>query len=839
MPCSWYGWVKFAGAEGCPKTRGMNISFEWIKTWLPLPQEAGSDVQTVADVLTATGLEVEGVQEIPAVPGGLKGMVVGEVLTCGPHPNADRLRITTVDVGTGEPLSIVCGAPNVAAGQKVIVATVGATCYPSEGEPFKIKKGKIRGEVSEGMICAEDELGIGTDHDGILVLPASTRVGSPAADALGVSSDHQIEIGLTPNRTDAMGHMGVARDLRAALLWSGGAEVGRRVPDLTDLPEAQLSVGNGPIRIEVEDPEGAPCYLGIALRNVKVGPSPEWMQQRLRAIGLEPRNNVVDVTNYVLHDLGQPLHAFDADHIDGGVVKVRKAKPGEPFTTLDGKELTLDSADLIIADDHQPMCLAGIYGGEKSGVQEATTSVFLESAWFEPVTVRKSAKRHTLSTDASFRFERGVDPAMARHGLEKAVALLQDCAGAEVDGGVQQFLGNLPGPQLVSLDWGSLDGWIGCSLDRDRVRGILGALDIRLVSEENEEMVLEVPAYRRDVTRPADVVEEILRIHGYDHIPLPGRMKVSLSSKPDPDPESLRIGLANTLVARGFREVMHNSLTSSAHLTLAEDRGLDAERGVRLLNPLSSELDVMRQSMLPQHLETVAHNRNHQRPNLAFFEFGKSYFEDGNGGHRETEHLCLTISGRTTPESWREPEQDGMSVLKGAVEALLTQCGVQGISRRALSGGDFFKEGLELTADLGFAARIGQVQPAAARHFGIEAEVFHAELPLVPMMAWMGKRKVKARELARFPSVRRDLSLSVPKGLTYAEIEQVVRQTSGKLLSELQLFDVYYDEQRDVTSYAISMKMQDPEKTLSEKAIDKAVQRVCDQLNQRLGVTLK
>ena len=817
----------------------MNVSFDWIKTWLPLPQSAGSDVQTIADALTATGLEVEGVEEIPAVPGGLKGMVVGEVLTCGPHPNADRLRVTTVDVGADEPLNIVCGAPNVAAGQKVIVATVGATCHPSEGEPFKIKKGKIRGEVSEGMICAEDELGIGNDHDGILVLAESLQAGSPAADALGVASDHQIEIGLTPNRTDAMGHIGVARDLRAALLWNGGSGTGTDVPEIAAMPEAQLSVGPGPIGIEVKDPEGAPCYLGVTLRNVQVGPSPEWMQQRLRAIGLEPRNNVVDVTNYVLHDLGQPLHAFDADKIGGGVVKIRKATAGELFTTLDGKALELHPADLVIADGQHPMCLAGIYGGENSGVQEATTSVFLESAWFEPVTVRKSAKRHTLSTDASFRFERGVDPAMARHGLEKAVALLQDCAGAEVDGGIQEFRGHLPGPQSVSLGWDTLDGLIGCALDRDRVRGILGALDIRVVKEEQDEMVLEVPAYRRDVTRPADVVEEILRIHGYDHIPLPGRMKVSLSSKPDPDPESLRNGLAQTLVARGFREVMHNSLAPSAHLSLADDASLDASRGVKLLNPLSSELDVMRQSLLPQHLETVAHNRNHQCPDLAFFEFGKSYSEDGNGGHIETEYLCLTLSGRTTPESWREPAQDGMSVLKGAVDALLTQCGVQGIARQALPGADFFKEGLELKAAQGFKARIGRVQPSVARSFGLDVDVFHAELPMKALLGWSGKRRVKASGLARFPAVRRDLSLWIPKGVTYAEIDQVVRQTAGKLLNEVQLFDVYHDEKKDVTSYAISLKMLDPEKTLSEKAIDKTVQRVCDQLKQRLGVTLK
>ena len=817
----------------------MNVSLDWIKTWLPLENGKAHDVQTIADTLTASGLEVEGVEEIPAVPGGLKGMVVGEVKTCVQHPNADRLRVTRVDIGTGEPLQIVCGAPNVAAGQMVIVATVGAVCHPVEGDPFKIKKGKIRGEVSEGMICAEDELGIGHDHDGILVLPSGSTVGMAAAEALGVASDHRIEIGLTPNRTDAMGHVGVARDLRAAMLWNGGGEAEKDMPELGALPATVLPDADGPIGVQVADAEGAPCYLGVTLRNVTVGPSPDWMQQRLRAIGLEPRNNVVDITNYVLHDLGQPLHAFDADKIEGGTVLVRRAKAGEPFVTLDGKQLELDPADLVIADAHKPMCLAGIYGGEGSGVQEGTTSVFLESAWFEPVSIRKSAKRHTLSTDASFRFERGVDPAMTRPGLEKAVALLQEFAGASVDGGVQVFRGQVPGPHRVDLAWQTLDGMVGIALDRTRVKGILGALDIAILTETPEVLSLEVPAYRRDVTRPADVVEEILRIHGYDHVPLPGRMKVSLSPKAHPDPEALRNVFSHILVARGFREVMHNSLVPSAHLSLAEDASLDPQRAVRLLNPLSSELDTMRQSLLPQHLETVGRNRNHQQADLALFEFGKTYFEDGQGGHSEIEFLTLTLSGRTAPESWRAHDQDGMSVLKGAVETILARSGVSGCRSSTLPGGDFFKEGIKWKAAHGLEARLGLVHPTVAKSFGVDVDVYHAELPFAALLGWSGKRRIVARELPKFPSVRRDLSLSVPKGVDYASMEEVVRQTVGKLLKDVQLFDVYHDAERDVTSYAIALTLQDPEKTLAEKAIDKTVQRVCDQLSQRLGVSLR
>ena len=817
----------------------MNVSLDWLRTWLPIDHQPGLDAHAISDILTATGLEVEGVEEIPAVPGGLKGMVVGEVLTCEQHPNADRLRVTTVNVGGENPLHIVCGAPNVAAGQKVIVATVGAVCHPTEGEPFKIKKGKIRGEVSEGMICAEDELGLGHGHDGILVLDGNVAVGSGAAAALGVESDHRIEIGLTPNRTDAMGHIGVARDLRAAMLWNGGTGTGDGVPALTASASPALEAGQGPIALKVEDVHGAPCYLGITLRHVKVGPSPDWLQQRLRAIGLEPKNNVVDVTNYVLHDLGQPLHAFDADCISGQQVRVRKATEGEAFTALDGKEMTLTAADLVIADAEKPMCLAGVFGGAHSGVHEGTTSVFLESAWFEPVTVRKSAKRHTLSTDASFRFERGVDPEMTTRGMEKAVALLAECAGAEPDGGLQTFRGELPQAALVELSWQTLDTMIGVALDRHRVKGILGDLDIRILSEENDTLSLSVPAYRRDVTRPADVVEEILRIHGYDHIPLPGRMTVSLSPKPNPDPEQLRNDLARTLVGRGFHEVMHNSLVPAEHLKLVEDASLDPKRAVILLNPLSSELDAMRQSLLFQGLETVVRNKNHQHPDLSLFEFGKVYAQDGEGGHVESERLALTVSGMTSPESWRTMNQDGMSFLKGAVEALLTQCGVAGLQCLPLPGGDFFKEGLEWKGPKGFSVRAGLVHPGLARKFGLDADVFHADLPFSALVDWSGKGAVKVSELARFPSVRRDLSLQVPTGVTYAGIEAVVRQIGGKLLRGVNLFDVYHDEKTEVTSYAISIQLQDAEKTLSEKAIEKTMERICGQLNQRLGVTLR
>mgnify|MGYP002620186826 CR=1 FL=1 len=816
----------------------MKVSLDWITNWLPLTEAQAADPQRVSDILTASGLEVEGLEEMPAVPGGLKGMVVGEVLTCEPHPNADRLRVTTVDVGAGDPLPIVCGAPNVAAGQKVVVATVGSTCHPLEGEPFKIKKGKIRGEVSMGMICAEDELGIGSDHDGILVLDDSVEKGTPAASALGLQSDHCIEIGLTPNRTDAMGHRGVARDLRAAWKWNGGDGEGATVADLDAMPNLDLSEGSGPISLVVEDAQGAPLYLGVTLSGVKVGPSPDWMQQRLRTIGIEPKNNVVDITNYVLHDLGQPLHAFDADKVAGATVKVRRAKPGEAFTTLDGKALELDAADLVIADADKPMCLAGIFGGDHSGVTDTTTRVFLESAWFEPVTVRKSAKRHTLSTDASFRFERGIDPLTAGPGLQRAVSLLQEFAGASIEGGLQRAESDLPAPAEVRLNWGSLDQWVGVALDRARVRGILADLDIQVRAEDADGLDLTVPAYRRDVTRPADVVEEILRIHGYDHIPLPGRMKVSLSDRPHPDPERMRTEWAGILVARGFHETMHNSLVPASHLSLVEDEALHPDRAVTLLNPLSSELDTMRQTLIFQGLDTIARNRNHQSPDLSLFEFGKVYRENGEGGHEEEERLCLWVTGRTAPESWRGLPQDGMSFLKGAVDAILTRSHLSHAKAADLPPSDLFREGMALKAKGGFAARIGQIHPALARQFGVDDAVYCADLPVAGLLNGVSRGRIQAEELARFPWVRRDLSLVVPAGTTYAALESVVKQAAGKLLRDVNLFDVYTDD-AGVTSYALSMTLQDPGKTLQDKAIDKTVQRVKDQLAQSLGVTLR
>lgn len=823
----------------------MKVSLDWIKSWLPLEANSPEEIENISSALTACGLEVEGLEEAVAVPGGLAGMTVGKVLSCEQHPGADRLKLTLVDVGTGEPLSIVCGAPNVAAGQHVVVATVGAVCHPSEGEPFKIKKGKIRGEVSMGMLCAEDELGLGAGHDGILVLDQDGLApGMPASVALGLQSDHIIEIGLTPNRTDAMSHFGVARDLRAALRFGDGeSDLDEQLPSLNDMASDQLSDAACPIQLTVQAPDGAPAYLGVLLENIKVGPSPKWLARRLRSIGLEPRNIVVDVTNYVLHDLGQPLHAFDADQVEGEQIIVRRATEKEAFLGLDGDSYELSAHDLVIADAHSPLCLAGVWGGEKSAVTDGTRRVFLESAWFEPVSVRKTARRHGLSTDASFRFERGVDPEITRIGLERAVALLVKYAGAEVIGGVSSLITSPPAGAQVELAWAYMDTLVGAKLDRDRVRNILGALDIDVVSESGDGLALRVPAYRRDVTRPADVVEEILRIHGYDHVPFPSGMRVAMQTPSRPDVEAMQREISTLLVGRGASEIISNSLSKLAYSGIAEDAALDPAREVRLLNPLSNDTALMRQTLLFQGLEAVARNQNHQRSNLRLFEFGKGYFQEaatdeGSASFSEPSFLGLWSTGHAAHPAWN---QDGgiatLHALKGEVEGILARLDVGIKSETPLEASGLFSEGVQIKTRGAGSIRVGQVAPALARTFSIDGPVFWAELPWDSLCEAADRSKTKASALPRFPWVRRDLSLAIPAGVNYAQIEKVVRTTAGKLLRSVQLFDVY--EADGATSYAVAMTLQDPEKTLNEQAIDKTVQRVMDQLDKQLSVRIR
>ncbi|MGB1074770.1 MAG: phenylalanine--tRNA ligase subunit beta [Flavobacteriales bacterium] len=838
----------------------MKISYRWLREMIPTSMTA----EEASAVLTATGLEVEGIEQVEDIAGGLKGLVVGRVLACEQHPNADRLRVCQVDIGSPEsPLSIVCGADNVRTGLDVIVATVGATLHPIAGEPFKIKKGKIRGEASMGMICAEDEIGVGNSHAGIIELKGTWPPGTSAAEVFGLGTDEVIEIGLTPNRTDGMSHWGVARDLAAGLVHEtvkGTRETPTLMPSFTQAPK--LDDGDLSVTIDVEDGQGAPRYCGCILDGVQVGPSPDWVQKKLHAIGVTPINNIVDATNYVLHEMGTPLHAFDADKIGGQQVKVRRAKSEEAFTTLDGVKRTLDPTDLVIADADRPMCLAGVFGGETSGVTDDTNRVFLESAWFDPVSVRKTARRHGLSTDASFRFERGVDPALTWRALERAAQLITEWAGGEVVGEAGKCVeaGRVPGPATISLPWKQLHSLIGERIPAGRVESILTSLDIEILESTDAAMTLRVPAYRADVTRPADVVEEILRIHGFDRVPLPKRMAITLDVVDGPNWDEARLRMSEVLVSRGFSEIMNNSLTRATDVETflaqsgKEDPSLNSSDFVEMLNPLSSDLAVMRQTLLFQGLETIARNRNVQKANLRLFELGRTYKRKSDGGFLETEMLGLWMSGDVQPENWKQKSREvELQDLKGDAEALLQTLGIASELIPMLSAEGYFLEGLQwetrTRGDRGkwvasgeVVGRMGRVHPdASALKDLAKVPIFYAEFDVQKLVMLMERRLVRATNLPKFPSVRRDLSLLVPQHVTFEQMASSVRSSGGKLVQKVGLFDVYSGDglPEGMISYAISITLQDESKTLNDKQIDKTMQRILGQLQSETGASLR
>jgi phenylalanyl-tRNA synthetase beta chain len=815
----------------------MKISARWLRQLFPF----SVSVQEAAQVLTATGLEVEGVEFVEDVPGGLKGVVVGHVLEVKPHPGADRLQLCQVDLGLDAPVQIVCGARNVAVGQHVPVATVGCTVHPMEGEPFKIKQGKIRGEVSMGMICAEDELSLGQGHDGIMVLEAGLKPGTNLAEVVGMEGDEVIEIGLTPNRNDAMGHWGVARDLRAGLLHGTVEGIGpMAVGELTMPPLASIAEAKSrgcSIGLDVQAGSDCPHYLAVELHNIQVGPSPEPVQRQLRALGLQPINNVVDATNVVLHEFGNPLHAFDLSRIRGGKVVVRKALAGEHLTTLDGVDRTLNEQDLVIADVEGSMCLAGVYGGESSGVHDQTTQVLLEAAWFHPVTVRKTAKRHTLSTDASFRFERGVDPDMVEKAAQRCVQLLQEWAGATCVGAVEHRNQDQTEPSRVELSLTWLHSLLGTTLEQERIRSILASLDIAVIATVDDLWTLEIPAYRSDVTRPADVAEEILRIHGFDHIPLPDRMTGTLEVPEKPDREDVMFGWRELLVNAGYSEIMSNSLTKASYLELVEDADLRPLEAVRMLNPLSTELEVMRQSLVFQGLEAIARNTNHQAADLRLFELGRIYrriAQDSEHPHPfvEEERLSLWVTGRAVPESWNQAKgKDALSsmyTLKQTVEALFSHVGLRATTRVLASEG-LLMEGLEWVNPGGQTiGRMGLVDAHVAKACGVQAPVYWADFSVAALWKATRKRKVKARELPKYPWVRRDLAVVIDKGTTYESLDLAARQAERQCLVDVSLFDVYQGKglADHEVSYAMSFTLQNPHGTLNDKHIESAMTRI-------------
>ena len=801
----------------------MKISYNWLKNYLDIDMDA----EAVGEILTDLGLEVEGIEKIQSVKGGLKGVIAGKVLTCVKHPNADKLSLTTVDLGDGKPVPIVCGAPNVAEGQIVPVATIGTILYDDKGKEFKIKKGKIRGEESHGMICAEDELGLGDSHDGIMVLEEDVKPGTPLAEVFEVEEDEVFEIGLTPNRTDAMSHFGVARDL-----WAGLKQRGLN-PSLIEPPVLHFNVDNHlyNISVEVEDRKLAPRYTGVSITNLKVKESPLWLQNRLRSIGLKPINNVVDITNFVMHELGQPLHAFDANAIKGQKIVVKTLPAGTAFVTLDGVKRELHEEDIMICDaEDNPLCIAGVYGGLDSGVTEKTTDMFLESAYFDPIAIRKTSKRHGLHTDASFRFERGVDVNTVDMALKRAASLIVELAGGKISSNIQEFYPVKLENHQVLLHYKNVNKLIGEIIPKDVIKSILTSLDIKIISETPHSLGLKIPTYRTDVYREADVVEELLRIYGYNNIEFPGQIRFSIVSEDDYK-EKFKRKISSFLTSRGFYEIMTNSLTKEEYISEEE-----MPSTVKLLNPLSTDLSVLRKTMVNSVLESVAFNINRKNNDLMFFEWGKTYSKKGDE-YKEKEHLIVLTTGHFYKESWLEGKKKAdFYYLKGVLQDMLQASNVDSTGHKSFSN-DFIQGGLEIP-DMGY---YGKVDPEVCARFGIKQEVYYACLDMQAWMKMSKKKTVKFNELPKYPEVRRDLALLVDKGITYDELYQKAFETEKKLLKKISLFDVYEGKKipKAKKSYALSFILQDKNKTLNDKQIDKVMKRIFEAYAKSFGAELR
>ncbi len=808
----------------------MKISYNWLKEFLDFKLPA----EEIATLLTYGGLEVEGIERFQSVPGGLNGLVIAEVLSCDRHPNADKLTITKVDTGK-EVLQIVCGAPNVAQGQKVIVALPGTTLYPLEGEPFEIKKSKIRGELSEGMICAEDEIGIGRSHEGIIVLQADAVKGMPAAEFYKITEDSIFEIGLTPNRADAASHLGVARDLYSLLLANGHQVSSLQLPAV---PEIQVKGVEKPVTVEVEDALACPRYSGLCLSGVKVSESPAWLQTRLRSIGLAPINNVVDITNLVLHECGQPLHAFDLSRIRDRKIVVRNAKAGEKFITLDGLERSLTPEDLMISDSEKALCIAGVFGGAESGISESTTEVFLESASFNPVHIRKTSKHHALKTDASFRFERGTDPEITVYALKRAADLICRISGAEVTSEITDLYPEKIQPAEFTFSFDYLDKFCGLSIDREKVKSILSSTGISILKEDRDSLFLRVPAYKVDVTRPVDVLEEILRIYGYDRIPVPSKMYSSPPAITGFNPEYLREKVSGYLAANGFCETLTNSLVP---LCNPEGGSLnDAE--IKILNPLSQELGALRQDLLHNGLEVIAYNRNRKNSDLRLFEFGKTYRREVQQ-YAESDRLAVFLTGRKFEISWNGDKQPvDFYFAKSFAENVLRCCRItiSALHQRVLKDENLV-QGLEYKLNNSVLLRLGSLQKAMLRKYDIGNEVFYADFDWNALLKHADKSPVRVKEVSKYPSVRRDLSMMIDSHIHFSHIEKVAFNAERKLLKEISLFDVYQGDkiEKGKKSYAVTFILLDEHQTLTDKHIDKAMEKLMAALEKEVGAVIR
>lgn len=807
----------------------MKISYNWLKQFIKIDLKS----EETAAILTDLGLEVEGVDKFESLKGGLEGVVVGHVLTCVQHTNADKLRVTTVDIGSGAPLQIVCGAPNVAAGQKVLVATIGTKLYDKEGGSFEIKKGKIRGEESFGMLCAEDELGLGEGHDGILVLAEDLVPGTLASKVFNIETDEVFEIGLTPNRADAMSHLGVARDLRAGLIQMNSSHSELITPSVNKFKVEKRTLK---IDVKVPDPKLAPRYCGVTISGVTVKPSPEWLQNRLKAIGLTPKNNIVDVTNYVLHELGQPLHAFDAAKINGNI-NVKTLPTGTKFITLDGIERELHEEDLMICDDKGPLCIAGVFGGLHSGVSENTGTLFLESAYFNPVSIRKTAKRHNLSTDASFRFERGIDPNITAYALKRAAILIQEVAGGEITSDIVEVYQKKMEDFSVVLNFKNVSKIIGQELPKETIKKILVSLDIKVTSVSDTSLGLVIPAYRVDVQREIDVVEEILRVYGYNNINFTKKLNASISNSSRTEDHKVQNVIANQLVSLGFNEMMANSLTSPEYIALAEN--LKEEQNVRILNPLSNDLSVMRQSLLFSGLEAVSYNINRRNSDLKFFEFGKSYHKPFSG-YEEQKHLTLLVTGNRAAESWTNAQKPSdFFLFKGYVNTVLSRLGIEKVQYKPVSSA-VFAEGIALAVGTEVLVELGTVKKSILKHFDIKQEVFFADFNWNAVLKQLSN-KVKFTEIPKYPGVRRDLALLVAEDVAFESIYTLAKQTEKTLLKEVSLFDVYQGTNlpEGKKSYAVSFVIQDETKTLTDTQIEKVMGKLQANFETELGAVLR
>ncbi|MBC7565736.1 MAG: phenylalanine--tRNA ligase subunit beta [Pedobacter sp.] len=791
----------------------MKISYNWLKKFI----KTDKTPQELSLILTDIGLEVELLETVQPVVGGLEGLVVGHVLTCVQHPNADRLHVTTVDVAGDVPLQIVCGAPNVAKGQKVIVAVVGTIVHPNEGEPFKINKSKIRGEASEGMICAEDEIGLGTSHAGIMVLPEDTQIGIPAKQYFKLEDDYLYEIGLTPNRADAASHLGVARDLAAYF------RTQIQLPDISLFQAPEIA---DLVKVEVEDTVACPRYSSLSITGVTVAPSPEWLQDKLKVIGIRPVNNIVDITNYVLHDLGQPLHAFDADRIKGNVIKVKKCAEGTPFITLDGVERKLSADDLMICDEEKPLCIAGVFGGQGSGVSGSTINVFLESAYFNSVSVRKTSKRFALKTDASFRFERGTDPEITVYALKRAALLIQEIAGGTIASAVSDIYRQVIKPFDVDVTYANINKLIGAQIPSEEIKSIITALGITVAAETTESLQLKVPTFKVDVTRECDITEEVLRIYGYNNIEIPSKINASLSYIAKPNKEQTQHFIADMLSANGYLEILCNSLTKGAYSKKPEE-------AVQILNPLSSDLNVMRQELLMPALESVAYNINRKSADIKFYEFGKTYHLI-NEKYVERPRLLLVLSGAAQSEQWNQKISPvSFYNLKSAVDAVIGRLGISNYQSEELND-ENFAFGLKYFRGDKAIVSFGAVTAADKKKADIDKDVYYADFDWALLIDIVRKNKIINKEIPKFPAVRRDLSMLVNTAVTFDDLKTIAFKTDKKLIRSVQIFDVYVGDKlpEGKKSYALNFTLQDDEQTLTDKQIDSVMQKIIYNLAQ-------